>query len=37
MKSQDVIKVNKIQQPMAKYRCKVTKEVLKSLLGNTSR
>ena len=33
-KSQNVIKVNKIQQLMAKYRCKGTKMVLKSLYGN---
>ena len=35
-KSQNVIKVNKIQQLMAKYRRKKTKMVLKSLYGNIS-
>ena len=32
-----ILKVNKIQQLIAKYRCKVIKIVLKSLFGNTCR
>ena len=35
-KSQNIVKVNKIQQLMAKYRCEGAKMVLKNPYGNIS-